>query len=126
MGRVGGVWKTPMFFFRMTSTAFDGFDFCDEESVIGEKTIMRPGGSSRQLEATAFGRGGMRQRIAGMSPHMCVGKGTTRLDRGAPFANRILAITQPRSFEIYKERHLRCVFLMQNIITVKYVKGSLL
>jgi hypothetical protein len=80
---------------------------------------MRPDGSSRQQEATAFGRGGMRQRIAGMSPHMCVGKGTASLDRGAPFANRILTIERPRSFEIYKERNLRCVFLMQNIMIVR-------
>ena len=40
--------------------------------------------SSRQQETTAFGRGGMRHRVAGMSPHMGVGKGTTGFARGAP------------------------------------------
>jgi hypothetical protein len=31
----------------------------------------------------------------------------------------------PLFYEIYKERNLRYVFLMQSIIMVKYVKGSL-
>jgi hypothetical protein len=31
----------------------------------------------------------------------------------------------PLFYEIYQGRNLRCVFLMQNIIMVKYVKGSL-
>jgi len=44
--------------------------------------------SSRQQETTAFGRGGMRHRVAGMSPHMGVGKGTTGFARGAPFVFR--------------------------------------
>ena len=40
--------------------------------------------SFRQQETTAFGRGGMRHRVTGMSPHMGVGQGTTGFARGAP------------------------------------------
>jgi len=40
--------------------------------------------SSRQQETTAFGRGGMRHRMAGMSSHMDVGKETRGSARGAP------------------------------------------
>jgi hypothetical protein len=40
--------------------------------------------SSRQQETMAFGRGGMRHRVAGMSSHMGVGKETTDFARGAP------------------------------------------
>jgi len=36
MGRVGSVWKTPMLLGRMPSAAFDGFNFCDEERIVGE------------------------------------------------------------------------------------------
>jgi len=35
-------------------------------------------------EGHGLGRGGMRHRVAGMSPHMGVGKGTTGFARGAP------------------------------------------
>ena len=38
----------------------------------------------RQQETTAFGRGGMRHRVTGMSPHMGVAQGTTGFARGAP------------------------------------------
>ena len=40
--------------------------------------------SSRQQKTTAFGRGGMRYREAGISPHMGVRQGTTGFARGAP------------------------------------------
>ena len=40
--------------------------------------------SSRQQETTAFGRRGMRHRMAGMSSHMDVGKETRGSARGAP------------------------------------------
>jgi len=46
--------------------------------------------SSRQQETTAFGRGGMRHLVAGMSPHKGVRKGTTGFARGAP-------LTKPHS-----------------------------
>jgi len=39
-------------------------------------------GSPRQQDATAFGRGGMRHCVAGMSPHMGVGQRTTALPVG--------------------------------------------
>ena len=42
------------------------------------------GFSSRQQGATTFGRGGMRDRVAGMSPHMDDGQGTTGFACGAP------------------------------------------
>ena len=45
---------------------------------------MRYDFSSRQQKATAFGRGGIRHRMAGMSPHMDVRQGTTGYARGAP------------------------------------------
>ena len=38
----------------------------------------------RQQKATGFARGWMRQRLAGMSPHLGVKKGTTGFARGAP------------------------------------------
>jgi len=47
--------------------------------------ISNPLLSSRQQETTAFGRGGMRHLVAGMSPHMGVRKGTTGFARGAPY-----------------------------------------
>jgi hypothetical protein len=40
--------------------------------------------SSRQQETTAFGRRGLRHRMAGMSSHMDVGKETRGSARGAP------------------------------------------
>jgi hypothetical protein len=40
--------------------------------------------SSRQQETTAFGRGGMSHRVAGMSSHMGIGKETRGSARGAP------------------------------------------
>ena len=40
--------------------------------------------SSRQQGTTTFGRGGMRYRVAGMSPHMDGGQGTTGFACGAP------------------------------------------
>jgi len=42
------------------------------------------GFSSRQQGTTTFGRGGMRDRVAGMSPHMDDGQGTTGFACGAP------------------------------------------
>ena len=52
-----------------------------------EMDVMKEGNrilSSRQQETTAFGRGGMRHRMAGMSSHMDVGKETRGSARGAP------------------------------------------
>ena len=40
--------------------------------------------SSRLQKTTTFGRGGMRDRVAGMSPHMDDGQGTTGFACGAP------------------------------------------
>jgi hypothetical protein len=40
--------------------------------------------SSRQQETTAFGRGAMRHRVAGMSSHMDIGKETRGSARGDP------------------------------------------
>ena len=40
--------------------------------------------SFRQQETTAFGRGGMRHRVTGMSPHVGVGQCTTGFAREAP------------------------------------------
>jgi hypothetical protein len=40
--------------------------------------------SPRQQETTAFGRGGMRHRVAGMSPHMSVGQEAMDFARGTP------------------------------------------
>jgi hypothetical protein len=48
--------------------------------------LMTQWNSFRQQETTAFGRGGMRHRVTGMSPHMGVGEGTTGFARGAPFS----------------------------------------
>jgi len=41
-------------------------------------------GLPRQQKATAFGRGRMRQRLAGMSPHWGVKYGAMGFARGAP------------------------------------------
>jgi hypothetical protein len=52
------------------------------------RTAEIPGGgpipSSRQQETTAFSRGEMHHRAAGMSSHMGVGKETRGSARGAP------------------------------------------
>ena len=40
--------------------------------------------SSRPQETTAFGRGRMRSRVTGMSPHMGVKQGTMGFARRAP------------------------------------------
>ena len=47
--------------------------------------VQKEFGSFRQQETMASGRGGMRRRVTGMSPHMGVGQGTTGLACGAPF-----------------------------------------
>jgi len=54
---------------------------------MGETSRGSPGWggfcSSRQQEATAFGRGGMHDRVAGISPHMGGGQAATGFARGA-------------------------------------------
>jgi len=84
--------------------------------------MMWPDGSSRQQAATAFGRGGMHQRIAGMSPHKHVRMGTASLDRGAPFPTWILVIEQPYAFFEFRGKGVRNEYsYWQIIITMKYV-----
>jgi hypothetical protein len=63
----------------MDSSPFVNLTFGLVIMVLPEVTL-----SFRQQETTAFGRGGMCHRVAGMSPHLGVGQGTTGFARGAP------------------------------------------
>jgi hypothetical protein len=83
MERVRSAWETPMFFGRVPSAVFDGFNFCDEERIVGE--------------------------------------GDRDMIRWVIYSKDSYHKATPLFYEVYKERNLRCVSLMQNIIMVKYV-----
>jgi len=66
----------------MINVLGSGFGGPCTEAVLFHAHMSLP--SSRQQGTMAFGRGGMRHRVAGMSFHMGVGKETTGFARGAP------------------------------------------
>ena len=83
--RERGNWIESMSIFGslfMINQLESGFGDPCTEAVLFHAHMSLP--SSLQQGTMAFGRGGMRHRVAGMSSHMGVGKETTGFARGAP------------------------------------------